>query len=149
MMENAGFPSDKGAAVAAYNLILAEQRSRSGVAEQLGLKYDSVMGYLAKFHNVLPLSPELHHEERVEMIKSAFDKDKGGDIDETEFWNGLQVFTDPLKSSKKLRVPTRKEQSEHTTIASDVHRLDSKVDALTTELAEIKALLTDLVAKPR
>ena len=42
--------------------------------QQKGLTPDSVLRYLAKFHDVLPLSPELHHDQRVEMIESAFDK---------------------------------------------------------------------------
>ena len=113
----------------------------------MGLTPDSVLGYLAKFHDVLPQNTELHHEERVDMIKSAFDKDKGGDIDVNEFWNGLQVFMDPVKSAKKLRVPTRTDQPR--TLQANVHNLNSKVDSMRAEIGELKALIKELYSLDR
>eukprot|EP01043_Picozoa_sp_COSAG02_P046954 COSAG02_NODE_4448_length_5345_cov_5.091689_1_plen_1042_part_00 len=149
MMEQAGFPLSKQDAAAAYESVLAEQKRSAGpeTRAQVGLTPDSVLGYLAKFHDVLPLNSELHHEERVEMIKSAFDKDKGGDIDVNEFWNGLQVFMDPVKSAKKLRVPTRTEQPR--TLQANVHDLNSKVDSMRVEISELKTLITQLHSSER
>ena len=75
-----------------------------------------VLQYLDRFHNLLPLSPSLHHGERIEMMKSAFDADGGGDIDREEFWKGLQVFTDAVKASAKLKYPPRPEHALHTNV---------------------------------
>ena len=83
-MEQAGFPGDKASSERDFEVALGEQK-QLGVTEQSGLNYDSVLRYLDRFHENLPLSPELDHDERVEMIKSAFDKDMGGDIDKKEF----------------------------------------------------------------
>lgn len=142
MMEQAGFPLSERDAAAAYESVLAEQQRSAGPdsRKQVGLTPDSVLDYLAKFHDVLPLNSELHHEQRVDMIKSAFDKDKGGDIDANEFWNGLQVFMDPVKSAKKLRVPSRTEQPR--SLQANVQELNSKVDSMSAEIRELKALIT-------
>lgn len=139
MMEHTGFPLSQQDAAKAFDSVLAEQK-RSGL-QQAGLAPDIVLDYLAKFHEVLPLSPELHHDERVDMIKSAFDQDRGGDIDAKEFWNGLQVFMDPVKSSKKLRVPLQSEKPH--TLQTQVNDLHSKVDSMNAEIKEIKALITE------
>ena len=143
-MEHAGFPGDPTIAARDYDEVLTEQKAL-GVTDQQGLNYDSVLRYLDKFHEFLPLAPELQHDERVAMIKSAFDKDLGGDIDKHEFWNGLQVFTDPLKSSKKLQHPPRKEMSIHDDIGADVHRIDVKLANLTDEISQLKDLLMKVV----
>ena len=111
-MEEAGFPHTQDAANEIYDEILqGEKEATAGK-----LSYQMVLQYLDRFHNLLPLSPSLHHGERIEMMKSAFDADGGGDIDREEFWKGLQVFTDAVKASAKLKYPPRPEHALHTNV---------------------------------
>ena len=66
--------------------------------------------YVPIYNNVTDIRSAPGHS------KSAFDADGGGDIDREEFWKGLQVFTDAVKASAKLKYPPRPEHALHTNV---------------------------------
>lgn len=57
------------------------------------------------------------------------------------------MFTDPLKSSRKLGYPSRKEMSADRNLDEDVHRIDVKLESLTSEISQMKALLESVLMK--
>ena len=91
----------------------------------------------------MPISQDLAANERLEMIERAFDENKSGNVDEAEFWVGLQALVErPERFRKQIRSSKAPMEEQLHELQQTVAGMESKLDQMFKLLQEQHAGLT-------